>query len=396
MTFILLAVIYITFICIGVPESLFGAAMEAIGKEFALGEAANLVSTLVTTIVYGCTALASVLAARVINRFGTYAVTAISVLLMAFTLLGFSFAPNIIIMYLLAIPLGVGSGAINASLNNYIALHFSAKHMNFLHCFYGAGTIISLEFMSRMLANEDWRGGYRAAFMLQAGIALIVIVSLPLWKKKSNTAQSGDEEVTPRTLSILEMAKNSSIRTAWIMCISTNAIEALCGVLGAKYLIHVHGMSDSASADALMFYFVGMTLGRFLSGVLADKLGSWRMIRICIYILTVAVVMLLLPLGIPALSIAALAFIGFANGPIYPNIMNLAPQNFGRNVSGSVIGTQMATAYFGVMLAPPLFGIIADAASIALLPVMLAVWLALLIIGTVILIKKLKAQGRYR
>ena len=134
MTILLLAVIYITFICIGVPESLFGAAMDAIGKEFALAEATqNLVSTLVTTIVYGCTALASVCAARVINKFGTYAVTAISVLLMAFTLLGFSFAPNILVMYLLAIPLGVGSGAINASLNNYIALNFSAKCMNFLH-----------------------------------------------------------------------------------------------------------------------------------------------------------------------------------------------------------------------------------------------------------------------
>ncbi len=360
MTFLLLAVIYITFICIGVPESLFGAAMEAIGKDFVLGETANLVSTLVTTIVYGCTALASVLAARVINKLGTYAVTAISVLLMAFTLLGFSFAPNIIVMYLLAIPLGVGSGAINASLNNYIALHFSAKHMNFLHCFYGAGTIISLEFMSRMLANDDWRGGYRAAFMLQMGIAAIMIISLPLWKKKSDKSAVIEEDFTPRTLSVIEMVKNSGIRTAWILCISTNAIEALCGVLGAKYLIHAHGMTDADSANALMFYFIGMTLGRFLSGVFADKLGSWRIIRICIAVLTVAVAALLLPIGIPAVSIAALAVIGFANGPIYPNIMNLAPDNFGREVSGSVIGTQMATAYMGVMLAPPLFGIIAD------------------------------------
>lgn len=387
---LLLIVIYIAFIGLGVPDSLFGAAMPAIVVDFELPLAAP---NLVTLLVSGCTVLSSMYSARILQRLGTAKVTALSTAVTALALLGYAVSGNLLFMLLCAIPLGLGAGAIDAGLNNFIALHYGATHMNFLHCFYGFGVIISPYLMSLMLERASWREGYLAAFGLQAGIALLLFLSLPLWKK-ARDAGSGNQEAGMRPLSLGQMIRTPTIRHAWLMSFATNAIEAISGIWGSTYLVHSHGLTPDTGARAIILYYVGMTLGRFLSGVFAHRLGSRRLIRIGLGVLVCACVLLLLPLGSAAASIAALFLIGLGNGPIYPNMVNLVPENFGRDISASVIGAQMAVAYLGFMLAPPLFGLIAQGIGVAAMPTVLTIWLVLLIAGTLLLRKRLKQEGR--
>lgn len=387
---LLLVVIYIAFIGLGVPDSLFGAAMPSIVAEFNLPLSAP---NLVTTVVSGCTVLSSMFSAKVLQRLGTAKVTALSTALTALALLGYALSGNLVFMILCAIPLGLGAGAIDAGLNNFIALHYGATHMNFLHCFYGFGVIISPYLMSLMLERASWREGYIATACLQGGIALLLFLSLPLWKKAVSSGHQEDEGQI-KAVSLGQLAKMPAMRHAWLMSFSTNAIEAISGIWGSTYLVYIHSLTPDEGAKAIILYYVGMTLGRFLSGVFADKLGSRKLIRVSMGILLFACVLLVLPLGSLPVSVAALFLIGLGNGPIYPNLVNLAPENFGRDISASVIGAQMAVAYLGFMLAPPLFGLIAQAAGVITMPVMLIVWLALLIAGTFALRHRLKQDGK--
>lgn len=387
---LLLIVIYIAFIGLGVPDSLFGAAMPAIVADFGLPLAAP---NLVTLLVSGCTVFSSMYSAKVLKRVGTAKVTALSTAMTALALLGYALSGNLLFMLLCAIPLGLGAGAIDAGLNNFIALHYGATHMNFLHCFYGFGVIISPYLMSLMLKHASWREGYVAAFCLQGAIAGLLFLSLPLWRKARNAAGT-EQESEIRPLSPRQLAGMPAMRHAWLMSFSTNAIEAISGIWGSTYLVHIHSLTVDAAARAMILYYAGMTLGRFLSGVFADKLGSRKLIRIGLGILICACVMLLLPLGSAAISIAALFLIGLGNGPIYPNLVNLAPKNFGRDISASVIGAQMAVAYLGFMLAPPLFGLLAQWIGVVTMPTVLIIWLALLFAGTLLLGKRMKQEGK--
>ena len=387
---LLLIVIYVAFIGLGVPDSLFGAAMPAIVEEFALPLSAP---NLVTMLVSGCTVLSSMFSAPLLKRLGTAKVTALSTTMTALALLGYSLSGNLWFMMLCAIPLGLGAGAIDAGLNNFIALHYGATHMNFLHCFYGLGVIISPYLMSLMLERSGWREGYLAACCLQFAIALVLVLSLPLWKKARNVAPQEDESQM-RTVSILQLVKMPAMRHTCLMSFSSNAIEAISGIWGSTYLVHVHGLSADAGARAMILYYAGMTLGRFLSGVFADKLGSRKLIRVGMAVLTGGCVLLLLPFGAAVVSIGGLFLIGLGNGPIYPNFMNLVPENFGRDISASVIGAQMAVAYLAFMLAPPLFGLLAQGLGVGTMSVILAVWQALLIGSVVLLSRELKKSGK--
>jgi fucose permease len=383
---LLLIVIYVAFIGLGIPDSLYGSALSSIIEAFSLPlSASNLVSSLVSL----CTVISSLLAARLLKRFGTAAVTIVSTAITALALLGYSVSGSFVFMLLCAIPLGLGAGAIDAGLNNYIALHFGGTHMNFLHCFYGVGVIVSPCLMSIMLQRATWREGYFAAFILQACIALVLLLSFPLWKKAGKGAAVEDMAAV-RTLTMKQMASHAGIRWAWVLSFTTNAIEALSGIWGATYLIRTHGLTADQGASAIILYYVGMTLGRFLSGVFADKLGSKGLIRLGICTLAVGCVLLILPVGSLPVSIAALFLVGLGNGPIYPNLVNLTPEHFGADVSASVIGSQMAVAYAGFMIAPPLFGAVAQHWGLVCLPPALCLFLALLIISRVMLRRRLK------
>ena len=389
MATLLLVVIYIAFIGLGVPDSLIGSAWPAIHTQLNIPVEAVSV---ITFLISGCTVLSSMFSARILNRMGTAKVTAFSTAMTAVALLGFSFSPSFIFMLPLAVVLGLGAGAIDSGLNNYVALHCKASHMNFLHCFYGVGVSLSPYLMSQALNNIGWRGGYRYAFYVQLGITILLIISVPLWKKTSAT--EGAEEEKNVNLSLLQMAKKSDVRLVWVIMLITNAIEYACGVWGSTYLVKVKGFETKDGALALTVYYVGMSVGRFVSGLVAEKISTWKRIGIGCIILAPAVAMMLLPLhGI--VSVIGLFLIGLGNGSIYPNMIHLTPHNFGKEVSQSIMGSQIAFAYIGVMLAPPAVSLISGIFGIKVYPFLLAVLYIIMIVALKIFVKGLKKQGRY-
>lgn len=385
----LLIVIYIAFIGLGVPDSLIGSAWPAVHTELNIPVEAV---SLITFIISGCTVFSSMFSAKILNKIGTSKVTAFSTAMTAAALLGFSFAKSFWVMIPLAVILGLGAGAIDSGLNNYVALHFKASHMNFLHCFYGIGVSLSPYLMSVALSSTDWRGGYRYAFYVQAAITILLIVSVPLWKKSSSGSETEDGNAT--NLSLLQMAKMPEIRKVWVIMLATNAIEYACGVWGSTYLVEEKGFSPENGALSLTVYYVGMSIGRFVSGLLSDKIKTWKRIGIGCSILAPAIILMLLPLH-GAVSVAGLFFIGLGNGSIYPNLIHLTPHNFGKEASQSVMGSQIAFAYIGVMLAPPAVSLASGIFGIKIYPVILAVLYAVMLLFLKLLIGNLKKNNRY-
>jgi fucose permease len=387
---ILLVVIYIAFIGLGVPDSLIGSAWPAIHLELSIP--VEMVSIL-TFLISGCTVLSSMFSAKILNKLGTAKVTAFSTAMTALSLFGFSLTPSFFFMIPLAIVLGLGAGAIDSGLNNFVALHCKASHMNFLHCFYGVGVSLSPYIMSQAFESVGWRGGYRYAFYVQLGIALLLIFSIPLWKK-TISAEEADEEAGI-SLSIAEMIKKSEVRQVWVIMLMTNAIEYACGVWGSTYLVEEKGFGIEKGALALTIYYVGMSLGRFFSGLLANKIKSWKRIFIGSVILAPAIVIMLLPLP-NIFAVVGLFLIGLGNGSIYPNMIHLTPHNFGKEVSQSIMGSQIAFAYIGVMLAPPMVSLISGVFGINVYPVLLAILYLIMVIALKCFINRLKKQGRYQ
>lgn len=385
MTILLLIVIYIAFIGLGVPDSLIGSAWPAIYPEF--GISVDSVSC-VTLLISGCTVLSSMFSDRLLNRFGTAKVTVFSTAMTALALLGFSFSNRFVFLCLLAIPLGLGAGAIDSGLNNYIALHYSASHMNFLHCFYGIGVSASPYLMSLALAENTWREGYRSAFLVQICITAILLFSLPLWKKSSAKAQESTEEVAPQTLSLKQMWQMPEVRTVWVIMLATNAIEYACGTWGSTWLVESRGFTPEDAAFMITLYYAGMALGRFLSGVLANRIATWK--RIGIGIVGVLIAVAVLPF-----SAIGLFLVGLGNGSIYPNLIHLTPINFGESVSQSIMGSQIATAYLGVMLAPPLFGLVSNLLGIQVFPWFLIVLFVIMTVFLFIFTQQMKKNGRF-
>lgn len=384
----LLVVIYIAFIGLGVPDSLIGSAWPAMHTEINIPVEA--VSVL-TFIISGCTVLSSMFSTGLLNKFGTAKVTAFSTAMTAAALFGFSKAPSFWFMIPLAILLGLGAGAIDSGLNNYVALHFKASHMNFLHCFYGVGVSLSPYLMSQALSDVGWRGGYRYAFYVQSIITLLLIVSLPLWKK---TSSANEEEEKGISLTLLQMAKRSDVRLVWIIMLATNAIEYACGVWGSTYLVAEKGFEAKHGALALTVYYAGMSVGRFVSGMLSGKINTWKRIGIGAAVLAPAIVIMLLPVH-GAVTVAGLFLIGLGNGSIYPNMIHLTPHNFGKEASQAIMGSQIAFAYIGVMLAPPAVSLISGLIGIKVYPVLLAVLYIIMIAALKHFTALLKKQGRY-
>lgn len=375
----LLIIIYIAFIGLGIPDSLFGTAWPAIYSDLGLPISfANFVSV---TVSLG-TVFSSAMGAKIINKFGTSRVCAISTLLTAVSLIGFALSPNIWVMCIFSIPMGIGAGAIDVALNNYVALHYSATHMSFLHCFYGVGVSVSPFIMSQIInSSYGWRGGYSVAFILQIAIAVLLFATLPIWKKAHNQKIEKTED-KPKTLSFWQTLK---IPGVWLMCalfIASCAIECTCGAYGSTFLVEIKHISVDKAANIIMIYYIGMTAGRFLSGVFASKMHSWTIIKIGQIILFLALIIVLIPTHYYVTALG-LFFVGLGNGPLFPNFTYLAPQNFGKDVSQSVIGVQMALAYVSIMLTPTLCGILGQLISMEIFPFYLLIFFVLMIYATV-------------
>lgn len=386
MATVLLIVIYIAFMGMGVPDSLFGAAWPAIYREF--GVPVGWASIISVIIAIG-TVIASLNAAKVVLRFGTAKVTLVSTLLTVISILGFAVSHHFLWLVVFSIPIGFGAGAIDAALNNYVALHYKASHMNFMQCFYGIGVAVSPYLMSLGLSKAaNWNQGYFMAFWLQAGIALVVLLSLPLWKRAKHTqATEQQEEAEQIPVPTKELLKDKNIRITCVMCIATCGLEFLCAGWGATFLVEARGATVDIGAKLIIFYYVGVTLGRLLAGFIADKLGSWKVIFFAEIATLGGIVLLLIPSTV--CSVAGLFLLGF-NAILAPNILYLAPESFGVKVSQSVTGLEMAAMYVGVMGLPALFGLLTKVLPVAVYPVYVTAVFALLVWSTISLKRKLR------
>ena len=385
MATVLLIVIYIAFMGMGVPDSLFGAAWPAIYKD--LGVPVGYASIISVIIAMG-TIISSLNAAKVAQRFGTAKVTLISTAMTAVSILGFSVSHHFAWLILCAIPVGFGAGAIDAVLNNYVALHYKASHMNFMQCCYGVGVSVSPYLMSLALSKAtDWNQGYFMAFWLQAGITLVVLLSLPIWKKVKHSGQTDEEEITQVVVPTKKLLKSKNIRIACIMCIATCGLESLCTGWGATFLVEARGVAVDLGAKLIIFFYLGMTLGRLLAGFIADKIKCWNVIFLAEIMTAAGVVVLLIPNT--ACSVIGLFLIGF-NAILAPNILYLAPESFGAEISQSVTGLEMAAMYVGVLGLPALFGFLTRYLPVSVYPVYAAVIFVLLLISTLWLKKGLK------
>ena len=398
MATLLLIIIYVCFVGLGIPDSLFGPAWPVMSGEFGLPVS---MAGYLTAYFCVCSTLSSFMADRLIHRFGTGRVTAVSTLLTAVGLLGYSVAPNIWVILLCAIPLGLGAGAVDAGLNNYVALHYKASHISYLHCFYGVGVTVSPVFMSLALAKAgDWHSGYRAAGLVQLGIALIAILSVGLWGRVARMSRPSSEktasdggEVT-RVVPFREQARNAGIRWAWLIFTLAVTLEVLVGSWGSTYLVNQRGMAPHLAAAMTALYYFGLAAGRFLSGLLSHRLSAWRIIGISLAVWPMSLVLFLLPLP-PMASGVGLLFAGLGMGPLYPNFVYLTPRNFGREVSQSVMGTQSAMAYLGLMAVPPLFSLLVGYTGVGLFVPFLTGMFCLLLGAVLLFVKWLKREGRF-
>ena len=353
MVTLLLIVIYIAFIGLGIPDSLFGTAWPAIYTEYGLPISLGGV---ITTVTFIGTTISSLLSARLIRKIGTARLTAGCTLLTALALLGFSLSHSFIILFVLAVPLGLGAGSIDTALNNYVASHYNASQMSFLHCFYGIGVTVSPFILALVFRNDsNWRKGYGIATIIQFSIAAVVILSLPLWKKVGEKSDSSESDI--KRLSIIEASKIRGVKVMWLLFLCTCSIELTVGAWSSTFLVKSRGATEEIAARTVTFYYLGMTLGRFLSGVLARKLHSRTIISIGTLVLGIALLALILTNN-GYIAIAALFLIGLGNGPMFPNLNYLTPEQFGKERSAALIGAQMAVANIAIVISPLLFGFI--------------------------------------
>ena len=370
----LLAVIYLAFISLGLPDSLLGSAWPVMQQVF---QVPISYAGMVTMIISGGTILSSLASDRLTKKFGTCAVTVVSVFLTAAALFGFSTASAFWMLCLWGIPYGLGAGAIDAALNNYVALHYSSRHMSWLHCFWGVGTIISPYIMSHALSVATWQTGYRTVSVIQIGITLILLITVPLWKSKK---QRNTDEISEQPVGLKKALRIQGVPHLLFGFFAYCAAEATVMLWASSYLVYTRSMPKERAAAFASLFFIGITAGRFLSGFLAETLGDRKLIRIGTGIIAVGILCLLLPKLPEAAAIGGFVVIGLGCAPIYPSIIHSTPYNFGKENSQAIIGIQMASAYIGSTFMPPLFGLIANHISIKLLPFFLIVFFSIMIL----------------
>lgn len=371
---LLLMIIYLAFISLGLPDSLLGSAWPVMQTVFNVPIS---YAGLVTMIISGGTILSSLMSDRLTKKLSTPIVTTVSVFLTAIALFGFSRSNAFWMLCLWAIPYGLGAGAIDAALNNYVALHYSSRHMSWLHCFWGVGTIISPYIMSHALMTSGWQTGYLMVSIIQITITLLLLVSIPLWKihhtETHNNAQASQGSSLKKSLQIKGVPQ--LLFGFYAYC----SAEATVMLWSSSYLVHTRGISENKAAAYASLFFIGITVGRFISGIVSEKIGDRNLIRIGTAIIGLGIVLLLLPISNPLFALIGFIVIGLGCAPIYPSIIHSTPNNFGRENSQAIIGIQMASAYVGSTFMPPVFGLIANHISIRLLPFYLTVFIILML-----------------
>ena len=372
MASLLLPVIYLAFISLGLPDALLGSAWPSMYTE--LGASLSWAG-IVSMIISVGTIVSALCSERLNLRLGTGGVTFLSVMLTAVALLGFSLSTSFWQLCLWAVPYGLGAGSVDAALNNYVALHYESRHMSWLHCMWGVGASIGPVIMGRALAGGTWQGGYRTIALLQFALTAVLLLSLRLWKRPQANVEGADFKPHP----IPELLRRPGVPQVLLCFFCYSALEATAGMWAASYCTLVRGIDAETAARWASLFYVGITIGRGVCGFLTMKISDQNMIRLGQALIAAGVVLVLAPLGQGTLF-AGLITVGLGCAPIYPSIIHETPVNFGRDVSMSMTGLQMATAYVGSCLMPPLFGLLAQYVTPMLYPWFLAVILALMFV----------------
>ena len=370
MASLLLAVIYISFISLGLPDALLGAAWPTMYPEFGV----PLSYAGIISVIISCgTISSSLLSDRMTRRFGTGNVMVVSVAMTALALFGFSASRSFWMLCLLAVPYGLGAGGVDASLNNYVALHYASRHMSWLHCMWGVGASVGPYIMSyALLGGMGWNKGYLYIAVFQMILTAVLLISLPAWKKRS-----AENQTAAKALPLSQVLRIRGAKEIMLAFFCYCALEQMVGLWASSYLVMKDGLSADEAAGFASLFYIGITAGRAIGGFLTYRFNDTQMIRLGEAVLAIGVVVMLLPFG-RAVSMTGLVLIGLGCAPIYPSVIHSTPDHFGAENSQAIIGVQMASAYIGSLLMPPVFGLIANHIGVGLLPVVAALVLALM------------------
>lgn len=370
----LLAIIYISFISLGLPDALLGGAWPTMQKEFDVPVSyAGIISMI---ICFG-TIVSSLLSDRMTKRFGTGKVTAMSVALTAAALFGFSLSSSFPMLCIIAIPYGLGAGGVDASINNYAAIHYASRHMSWLHCMWGIGASTGPYLLAAAMTNGSWNLGYRWVAILQIVLTAVLFLTLPLWKEEKTNKKNS---VKTKPLSIKEIFAIPGAKEVMAAFFCYCALESTAGLWASSYLVMEHGVSKETAAGLATLFYTGITVGRGISGFVTYKLNDKNMIRLGQIIIAVGISLIILPLG-EKTAMAGIVLVGFGCAPIYPCVIHSTPAHFGVDKSQAIVGVQMACAYIGSCFMPPLFGILANNVSAALFAPYMALILVVMVVS---------------
>lgn len=375
---ILLALIYIAFISLGLPDSLLGSAWPLMSAD--LGAELSHAG-IISMIISAGTIVSSLFSDKLTRKLGAGLVTAISVMMTALALLGFALSNSFIRLCFLSIPYGLGAGAVDAALNNYVALHYESRHMSWLHCFWGVGATIGPYIMGWAIgAGHGWRTGYGTVAVIQAVLAFILFISLSLWKRRNSSDKNSEDYEAP--IGLRDALKIKGVIAILIAFFGYCAFESTAGLWASSYLVEYRGVDAETAAFFASMFFIGITLGRFVSGFICNKVGDKNMIRIGVAIMALGIILIVIPFGNVNFALAGLVIIGLGAAPVYPSIIHSTPEHFGRENSHAIVGIQMASAYCGSTLMPPIFGLLAQYINIGLYPLYMAIFILLLAVMT--------------
>ena len=361
---LLIAVIYLSFISLGLPDSLLGSAWPLMYKEF---DVPISYSGIVFFIISACTVYTSLQSDRLIKKFGTGKIAAFSILLTCISLFGFGFSKSYISLCFWAFPYGLGAGSIDVALNNYVALHYESRHMSWLHCMWGLGASVGPYIMSNaILKTNTWNYGYFYIGIIQTVIFFVVLMSLPLWNDNKTTGESSNTEV----LSLKQILNIRGCKPILVSFFCYCAIEQTVGLWASSYLVLKAGLDEAIASGFASLFYIGITIGRALNGFLTYKLSDSKLIYSGLSIIGIGTLLLFFNISDIA-SLVGFSLIGLGCAPVYPCTIHSTPAIFGEENAQAMIGVQMASAYAGIMLMPPIFGVIARNISISLLPLYL-------------------------
>lgn len=363
MATLLLALIYLCFISLGLPDSLLGSAWPVLHAELNVPVS---YAGIISMIIFAGSALSSFFSGKLLYKFGAHKVTFVSVSMTALALFGFSVSTKFWMLILFSIPYGLGAGGVDAILNNYVAIHYKPQHMSWLHCMWGIGASVSPCIMSFALLHFEWNSGYLTVAIIQTVLAAVIFISLPIWKKGSSDAEE-NAEIKQKPVGFKDLFKTSGAISFLVVSFCYCAMELTTSLWASTYLVEKWDFSPESAAGYASMFYIGMTAGRFINGFLTMKLKDRTVIRGGVSIVLLGIILLLLPYH-SIFALTGFIVIGLGSAPIYPCLIHMIPEVFGKDKSQTMVGIQMACAYIGFLIMPTVFGIIAERTTISLLP----------------------------